>query len=78
MRKSPGKKGLQEEEDNTKKLRLISNEITQLLDEPGSGGGDHAYSVTWLHVLIVFAQFLSGSCSVPEKDLSSLFADESL
>lgn len=56
---------------------LIYSEFNQLLDEPGSGGGDHAYfshMARCTQVLIVFAQLLSSAeCwSVPDKDLYSL------
>lgn len=56
---------------------LIYSEFNQLLDEPGSGGGDRAYfhhMASCTQVLIVFTQILSSaeSCSVPDKDLCSV------
>lgn len=58
-------------------MRLIYSEFNQLLDEPGSGGGDcTVISVTWLDVLKL-SLFLPNFCSaeswsVPDKDLCSL------
>lgn len=43
-------------------MRLIYSEFNQLLDEPGSGGGDRAHfshMAPFTQVLIVFAQLLS-------------------